>query len=401
MEIFESELMKRIEYHNNKRKGAFGSLKENYTYYYDACRLDIKQICNSFNAGNYKFHKVKLKKIPKNRGGERTIFLMNVGDSLIQDTALHIFENNNSDLFPRCAYAYRNGYGPNRMVKNIYEVMQEKDIHFMLHVDSKKLVDSIDLQILNGLIDEHIEDIQFKALLKGYISHERLKETDSYYFPEDKGIYAGGALTGFLMNLYFINFDKLAMDYLDAVYYYRYGDDIFAFSDNVENLMTAYKFYEKYLTEELRLDVYKLCDNNKTAIIPLDADGYFHFYDYSFNKNEIRIREFIVNKILEDTSNIVHNYNLLEAINAINYYFVKSFRLEEEFLPDCYFRCFSICTCISQFTYLDNQIRKILEKRFGKNKRTYQVIKNELLSTKFLYYKFKKSQRKYSNLSSR
>lgn len=393
MRITEEDLKKAYQTHLYRRKGTFGDTKRNVVLRSDS--IDYSGIARAFNTRTFIFKPVEIAFVPKNTGGNRLVFVMSLEDFLVQKAALNVFEKEYPHLLSDFAYAYRKQYGPSRMVKKIYKRMKRETVNYMLHMDTKNFSNNVDLNVLNELIEKYIEDREFKELLKNFISCDRLKESDKKIFSPDHGLYNGGPLSCFLLNLYFIEFDSFAAMRANG-WYYRFGDDSFVFGNNYQNLVEIYEDYKHFLSNKLNMMVHDLADNGKTSIVSLADERYFQFYDYSFNKYEICIREVVLRKLLDHIKIIIQDAeDLASAIEQINYFFCGN-NSYKEYKEDCYFLCFSICSRVSQFRYIDRKIEELLLDRFGKSRELRKLISQNLTSLKNFYFYIKKIQRGYA-----
>lgn len=374
--------------HHDVKKGAFGHFKNQPLQKMSS--LEKQNLCDVINRGEYHFGKVKVKTIPKYRGGSRYICMMNDKDYIVQYTCLSCFESENTDFFNDCVFAFRRKFGPSKIVKKMFEDLNSSGYNVFLRMDVKSFADNINLVKLKELIHKYIHDDIFALYLIQYIDHSRL--SIDYFSDDSKGLITGGPFSNFLMNLYLKDFDQFASEFKN-IYYYRYGDDCFLLGPDTSTIVAAFNEITSKLKNEYDLNVYPIDKEGKSQITDLRNCEYMKFYDFEFNKDTIRIRESTISPILEHVAKIIEDNEIDDAVRLVNYYFVADYDAYA-YHDYSYFLCFSITNNTSQFVYLNQSIKKLFYKKYGKDFNKQRLSK--LIDLKKLYFILKRKQRNHA-----
>lgn len=141
---------------------------------------------------------------------------------------------------------------------------------YVLKCDIKKFFASIDHAVLLDIIDRHIEDADFRELIKKVVS--------SFYSTEPcKGLPLGNLTSQLLVNIYMHEFDMYLKQELRVKYYIRYADDFVILSDDKKYLEELLLQVKLFLSGKLKLLVHEDKVNIKTYASGPDFLGWVHF----------------------------------------------------------------------------------------------------------------------------
>lgn len=169
-----------------------------------------------FKLGNYKSFKVY---DPK----ERTIHAAPVRERVIHHAIINVFGERLEHALIDDSFACRRGKGQLRAVWRAQEFAKKHP--WCLKLDIKSYFDSIDHEILLGLLERKLKDRRLLALL-----HELV---ESYSTTPGKGLPIGNLTSQYFANLYLDGFDRLAVGRKDFSYL-RYMDDMLVFGNHSE-----------------------------------------------------------------------------------------------------------------------------------------------------------------------
>ena len=115
-------------------------------------------------------------------------------------------------------------------------------------MDIKKFFDSVEHEILLGLLGERIADKQLMKLLEQIV--------DSFSHTSGKGMPLGNLTSQLFANVYMDPLDKFIKHRLKAKYYLRYADDFSILSSNPHELLGYLVEISSFLEVRLKLHVH-------------------------------------------------------------------------------------------------------------------------------------------------
>lgn len=146
-------------------------------------------------------------------------------------------------------------------------------IVWVLKCDVRKFFASIDQNILLGIFEKYISDLDILWLLGQVI--ESFSSTE-----KGKGLPLGNLTSQLLVNIYMNEFDQFMKHRVKAKYYIRYADDFVIFSQDKAWLQIVLLQIQAFLKLRLELDLHP----NKVSITTLasgvDFLGWVHFPDH-------------------------------------------------------------------------------------------------------------------------
>lgn len=172
------------------------------------------------------------------------------------------------------SYSCRNGKGTHKAFARLVEKVRIVSRNYTgpfwaLKMDIKKFFDSVDHEILIGLLGERVADPLLMGLLKKIIY--------SFSFSPGKGMPLGNLTSQLFANIYLDPFDKFVKHQLKAKHYLRYADDFLVLSSNPGELLGYFVEMNRFLKEKLKLSIHP----DKTSLRKLgwgiDFVGYVAF----------------------------------------------------------------------------------------------------------------------------
>ena len=237
--------------------------------------------------------------------------LRNINKATVKDRVLHhavfvilyrIFDK----LFIFDSYSSRNEKGTHLAVQRLNEFANKVSRNntrncFILKCDIKKFFDSIDQDILLGLIKRQIADENTLWLLELIIKSFK------------KGIPLGNVTSQIFANIYLNELDQFIKRTLKIKYYIRYCDDFVILSEDQHYLESIIPKISKFLQDYLKLSLHP----NKIVMRKyrqgIDFLGYVSFPYHKivrvktknriFKKIGVKMADFKDHKISEDSFN--------------------------------------------------------------------------------------------------
>ena len=142
---------------------------------------------------------------------------------------------------------------------------------YCLKIDVRHFYQSVDQKILKDILSSFFKDEKLLRLL--------FKIVDSY--PAIKGIPIGSYLSQYFANVYLSGLDHYVKEELHCKYYVRYMDDMVIFGEDKKSLHKTRRQIEKYLRENLSLELKSNYQVFPTFIRGVDFVGYRFFGDFT------------------------------------------------------------------------------------------------------------------------
>ena len=195
------------------------------------------------------------------------------------------------------SYSCRDNKGTHRAFKRLVEMTRKVSRNhtepcWAIKMDIKKFFDSIDHEILLGLLRDRIVDPALMKLLEEIVS--------SFEFCPGKGMPLGNLTSQLFANIYMDPLDKFVKHQLKAKYYLRYADDFILLGQSPDELLGCFVEINTFLKERLKLQVHQ----NKTSLRKLsqgiDFVGYVVRPHYQVPRHKTAQR--IVKKISQSSA---------------------------------------------------------------------------------------------------
>ena len=175
---------------------------------------------------------------------------------------------------------------------------------WILKGDVKKCFASVDHEILIEILKEYIQDQNIICLLEKTINSFNTKDKIG------AGLPLGNLTSQLFINVHLNKFDQFIKHKLKIKYYIRYADDFVIFSQNRNYLLELIPQINKFLIEELKLNLHPDKLFIKTPASGLDFLGWVHFSNYRVLRTATKRKMFrnINSKEGKQKENVVSSY---------------------------------------------------------------------------------------------
>lgn len=189
---------------------------------------------------------------------QRHIHKAQVRDRIVHHAVFKVLNAIFEPTFIDNSFSCRVGKGTHKGV-DVVETMQRKVSRnytrpcFALKCDIRRFFDSVDHQILLGILGRRVKDEQamwlIESIIKSYTSD------DSNLFVR-KGLPLGNLTSQLFANIYMNQFDQFVKHVLKVKHYARYTDDFIIISDNRDELDRLLAPITNFLQERLQLQLH-------------------------------------------------------------------------------------------------------------------------------------------------
>ncbi len=188
-------------------KGSSGGIDNVSTEEYKkSLGKNIRQLSSTLMDGTWKPQPYMGINVPKKSGGVRQLGLLSVEDKIVQTSIKFVLEPIVEKRLHSSSYAYRGGRGHVKAVRRALHESRQKANRIYLRIDIKDFFDSIDRNILIGLLAGIIKDKKLLSLIRLCVTMGRVNQ-DMSWQEFSNGIPQGAILSPLLSNLYLASFD--------------------------------------------------------------------------------------------------------------------------------------------------------------------------------------------------
>ncbi len=268
--------------------------------------------------------------------------LRRIHKAAVKDRVLHhamftvlnpIFE----PTFIPTSFSCRIGKGTHKGVEKLAKMLRAESknnarVCYALKCDVRKFFDSVDHEVLKGILERKIKDPDAMWLLNGIV--------DS--FSEDRGIPIGNLTSQLFANLYMNEFDAFVKQELKVSRYLRYTDDFIVVSADKEYLAGLLPVMQRFLRDRLALELHPSKISIRKYAQGIDFLGYVALPGHMavrtktkkrmFRKLKERVRQYKNGAIKEETL-----FGSLRSYMGVLSHADAS-QLEEEVKNDFWFR---------------------------------------------------------------
>ena len=232
---------------NDGAPGIDGILAEDASVY---LLKNQERIVSEIITRKYKPSPVKRVEIPKANGKKRLLGIPTVRDRIVQQALVQVL----TPVFEPTFSDFSFGYRPNRSAEDAVRLAQlymSEGYNQVVDLDLSKFFDTVDHDILMGLVDKDMEDKDIRRLIfvflkAGVMVGGKLEKTVL-------GVPQGGPLSPLLANVYLTPFDKEMEK--RGLKFVRYADDCQLFTKSDYAAARVMKNATKYLEGKMKLKV--------------------------------------------------------------------------------------------------------------------------------------------------
>jgi group II intron reverse transcriptase/maturase len=188
--------------------------------------------------------------IPKDNGKMRMLGIPTVIDRTVQQAVVKVITPMFEETFSDFSYAYR----PNRSAEDAVRqanIYMAEGYKYVVDLDLSKYFDTVNHDILMGLIDKTLEDKDIRRLIYSFLKAGAME--NGFPVETTEGTPQGGVISPLLSNIYLTPFDKELEK--RTIKFIRYADDVQMFSKSEMASRRIMRNAIKFLENKLKLKV--------------------------------------------------------------------------------------------------------------------------------------------------
>ena len=209
-----------------------------------------EELLKALRDGKYKPQAVKRVEIPKPDGGKRRLGVPTVIDRMIQQAIAQVLQPIFEPTFSDCSYGFRPKRSAHQAISKALEYYRSGCTQ-VVDLDLAKYFDTVNHDILIGMLREKIKDERVISLIRKYLKSGVM--INGLVSPTTEGTPQGGNLSPLLSNIYLTAFDKLLES--RGHKFVRYADDCNIYVKSRRAAMRVMKSCVKFLEGKLKLKV--------------------------------------------------------------------------------------------------------------------------------------------------
>jgi len=245
-------------------------------------------------SGQYRCRPLRRIQIPKPDGGVRNLGISCIRDRVVQAACLALLEPIFEPHFSRYSYGFRHGRNAHHAIAMARSIISLGH-PWVVIADIRKCFDSIDHDILLGLLAKRIADEELLALIRAWLMVDVVEFRD--LIPSEVGVPQGESISPLLANVYLDPLDK-HLEWTGAAFV-RYADDFVILTESEESAKGAVRGLADFLRDVLRLELKPA----KTSYVAASAG--FDFLGFRIASDSIVVKEAKVQAFLQYVAEII------------------------------------------------------------------------------------------------
>ena len=235
-----------------------------------------EELLQSLGEGKYNPKPVRRKEIPKPDGGVRKLGIPTVIDRMIQQAIAQVMSPRFETQFSETSYAYRPHRRAQWAMQRVANLANQ-GYAYVVQVDLSKYFDTLNHDLLLGLLRKRVKDERVIELVKKYLKSGVME--NGIVTATEEGSPQGGPLSPLLANIYLDVFDK-EME-RRGVNFVRYADDIVVFARSKRAAERLLESCKRFLEKKLLLKV-----NTDKSYTTTVYSKRFKFLSFMLGKNK-------------------------------------------------------------------------------------------------------------------
>lgn len=240
------EAMKKVMA-NNGASGVDGMEVKELPEYFNKHWMEIRE---EIVSRKYKPRPVLRVEIPKDSGGVRLLGIPTVKDRVIQQAIVQVL----TPVFEPTFSEYSFGFRPKRSAEDAVRLAQtymSEGYRHVVDLDLSKFFDTVNHDILMGLVDKEMEDKDIRRLI--YVFLKSGVMTNGSMMATAVGTPQGGPLSPLLSNIYLTPYDRELEK--RGLKFVRYADDCNIFTRSKRSSYRVRDNAKSFLERKLKLQV--------------------------------------------------------------------------------------------------------------------------------------------------
>lgn len=231
-----------------KNKGGSGVDGVSFEQFDTNLEDNLYKLWNRLSSGSYFPPAVKQVKIPKGKGGTRTLGIPTISDRIGQQVVKTLLEPRLEAVFDASSYGYRPKKSSHQALSEVRKNIRQ--YAWVLDLDISKFFDTVNHEKLMKALGLHVEEDWIEMYVLRWLEAEKLDLENGERQANKRGTPQGGVISPLLANLYLhYAFDKWLRLHYPRLPFVRYADDIIIHCNTEEKAKEVLKVVQERIED--------------------------------------------------------------------------------------------------------------------------------------------------------